>query len=108
MAILDKIKQKLGIYYSEANKDAEVTGIIEGAKAFLKGAGWPTADLTADNETPLAVEAIGIYAKMAINTDPSELRINPVLVAMIAQARAVPKTNPENDNSGENAEGNGE
>lgn len=100
MAILDKVKNKLGIYYSEANKDAEITDIINGAKAYLEYAGWPAADLVEDNETPLAVEAISIYAKMAVNTDPIELRQNPVLVSMIAQARViVPETREQNENT---------
>ena len=35
MAILNDVKQALGIFYSEANKDAEIEGIIAGAKAFF-------------------------------------------------------------------------
>ena len=98
MAILNDVKQALGIFYSEANKDAEISNIIAGAKAFLLKAGWPSADLAADSETALAKQAIIIYAKMAINTDPTEMRINPMLVAMIAQARTAPAdddTDPE-------------
>ena len=98
MAILTDVKQALGIFYSEANKDAEVANIIAGAKAFLLKAGWPSADLAAGAETAAATQAIIIYAKMAINTDPSEMKINPMLVAMIAQARTAPvddNTDPE-------------
>lgn len=97
MAILDTVKQALGIFYSEVNKDAEVSNIIAGAKAFLIGAGWPSSDLTADTETDLAIQAIVIYAKMAINTDPAEMKMNPMLVAMITQARVQPEleTEPE-------------
>ena len=89
MAILTDVKQALGIFYSEENKDAEISNIIAGAKAFLIGA-WPSADLADDAETDMAKQAVIIYAKMAVNTDPTEMRMNPVLVAMIAQARAVP------------------
>ena len=95
MAILNTVKQALGIFYSEENKDAEISNIIAGAKAFLLGAGWPSSDLVVDEETDLAKQAIIIYAKMAVNTDPAEMRMNPVLVAMIAQARAVPVAEPE-------------
>lgn len=105
MAILNDVKQALGIYYTEANKDAEISNIIAGAKAYLIGAGWPSADLAADSETSLAKQAIITYAKMAINTDPAEFRLNPVLVSMIAQARVgetvdvepepVPEPDPE-------------
>lgn len=99
MAILDTVKQALGIFYTEENKDAEVSNIIAGAKAFLIGAGWPSSDLTANAETDLAIQAIVIYAKMAINTDPAEMKMNPMLVAMIAQARVQPdlETEPEPD-----------
>lgn len=97
MAILNDVKQALGIFYSEENKDAEISNIIAGAKAFLLGAGWPSSDLAADAETDLAKQAVIIYAKMAVNTDPNEYRMNPVLVAMIAQARAVPVVEAETD-----------
>ena len=90
MAILNEVKQALGIYYSEETKDAEVNRMISAAKSFLTGAGWPSTDLQQDEESALAKDAIIIYCKMAINTDPVEMRINPVLVAMIAQARVTP------------------
>ena len=96
MAILQDVKNALGIYYSEANKDAEITNIISGAKAFLIGAGWPSADLADDSETALATQAVIIFAKMAVNTDPVEMQMNPVLVSMIAQARlSAPAEEPE-------------
>lgn len=101
MAILDTVKQALGIFYSEENKDAEVSNIISGAKAFLIGAGWPSSDLTANAETDLAIQAIVIYAKMAINTDPAEMKINPMLVAMITQARVQPELTPDPEGDGE-------
>lgn len=88
MAILNDVKQALGVFYSEPIKEMEITGIINGAKAFLKQSGWPESDLVTDEEGPLAKQAIILYAKMAINTDPTEMRVNPMLVAMIAQARA--------------------
>ena len=95
MAILNDVKQALGIYYTETNKDAEISNIIAGAKALLIGAGWPSSDLAADAETDLAKQAIIIYAKMAVNTDPAEMRFNPVLMGMIAQARVVVPSDPE-------------
>ena len=104
MAILTDVKQALGIFYSEANKDAEITNIINGAKAFLIGGGWPSADLADDHETALATQAIIIFAKMAVNTDPAEMQMNPVLVSMIAQARlaeTTPEPDPEPSGEGE-------
>ena len=96
MAILNDVKTALGIFYSEANKDSEISNIIAGAKAFLINAGWPSADLAADAETPEAKQAIIIYAKQAVNTDPTEMKMNPMLVAMIAQARVVPTVEADN------------
>lgn len=91
MAIQETVKQALGIFYSEPTKDLEISQIIAGAKTFLASAGWPESDLADDQETDLATQAIVIYAKQAVNTDPTEMRINPMLVAMIAQARAKPE-----------------
>ena len=99
MAILNDVKTALGIFYSEANKDAEISNIIAGAKAFLINAGWSSADLAADAETPEATQAIIIYAKQAVNTDPTEMKLNPMLVAMIAQARVTPTVVTDNTDS---------
>ena len=101
MALLDTVKQALGIFYSETTKDAEIQTIINGAKAFLLGAGVPSSDLAEDAETDLVKQMVIIYAKMAVNTDPVEMRMNPVLVAMIAQARAVPTLEGETTDEGD-------
>ena len=112
MALLNDVKQALGIYYSEDNKDAEIKNIIDGAKAFLQNAGVPSTDLAVDEETPLVKQMVIIYAKMAVNTDPAEYKINPMLVAMIAQARVESDTQPtpDPDDSGDDTqpEGDGE
>ena len=100
MAILTDVKQALGIFYSEANKDAEIQNIIAGAKSYLINAGWPSAELADDNETALAKQAVIIFAKMAVNTDPTEMQMNPVLVSMIAQARLTAPV-AEDDGDGE-------
>lgn len=97
MAILDTVKQALGIFYSEPTKDAEVSGIIAGVKAFMLSAGWPSADLAEDAETPEAVQAIINYAKGAINTDPAETKISPIFIAMTVQARTVPEVTESED-----------
>jgi hypothetical protein len=94
MALLNDVKQALGIFYTEENKDAEISTIIAGAKAFLQNAGVPSSDLADDAETDLAKQMVIIYAKMAVNTDPAEYKINPMLVAMIAQARVESDTEP--------------
>lgn len=91
MALLDTVKQALGIYYTEPTKDAEIQNIIDFAKNYLLSAGVPSADLAEGSENPLAVQAIIIQAKMAINTDPTEMRINPFLVSIIEQLRMAPQ-----------------
>ena len=95
MALLDTVKQALGIFYSETTKDAEISNIIAGAKAFLLGAGVPSSDLADNAETDLVKQMVIIYAKMAVNTDPTEMRLNPMLVAMITQARNQAEVEPE-------------
>lgn len=84
MALIDDVKPRLGVYYSDANKDAEIQGMIDGATAYFKGAGW-------DVSTPdsLAVEAVVLYCKMAQSTDPAQLTNHPVLLSFIAQGRVV-------------------
>lgn len=101
MAILTDVKQALGIYYTEPTKDIEIKTMISGAKAFLKSAGFPSADLADDSETALATQAIIIYCKQANNTDPSEMRINPILVSMISQARNQPTEEETETEDGE-------
>lgn len=95
MAILNDVKQALGIFYDEPIKNQEITNIISGAKDFLLKSGWPSEDLADDAETPTAKQAIIIWAKMSVNTDPTEMRMNPMLVALIAQARASKPTEGE-------------
>lgn len=83
MKLIDSVKPRLGIYYSDPNKDAEIQSMIDGATLYLKNAGW-------DISTPdaLAVEAVVLYCKMAQSTDPSQLTNHPVLISMVAQGRA--------------------
>lgn len=84
MALLEKIKPGIGVFYSDDSKDAEVQQMIDGAVAFFKGAGW---EIDPSLPTPLAVEAVTLYCKMRQSTDPAQLTVHPVLVAYIAQGR---------------------
>lgn len=84
MALVDKVQPRLGIFYSDATKKAEIQGMIDGAKAYFKGAGWNVYDTD-----PLALEAVVLYCKMAQSTDPGQLQNHPVLLSFIAQGRAV-------------------
>lgn len=40
MTLLGIIKPRLGIFYSEENKDREILSMVNGAIQYLKGAGW--------------------------------------------------------------------
>jgi hypothetical protein len=88
VALIDTIKPKIGVYYSDAVKDADVQGMIDAAILFFEGAGWDVGS------TPdaLAIEAIALYCKMSQSTDPAALTNHPVLLAMIAQSRIKPIT----------------
>ena len=83
MALIDQVKPRLGVFYSDANKDAEIQSMIDGATLYFKGAGW---DISAPDA--LAVEAVTLYCKMAQSTDPAQLTTHPVLLSFIAQGRA--------------------
>lgn len=81
--LLESVKQRIGIFYTDTNKDAEVQGMIDAAQEYFKGAGW---DITT-SPSPLAVEAIALFCKMAQSTDPAQLTNHPVLLSFIAQGR---------------------
>lgn len=85
MALLDDVKRRLGVFYSEAEKDAEIQQMIEAATEYFKGAGWEIDPAAPD---ALAIEAVILYCKMAQNTDPALLTNHPVLISFIAQGRA--------------------
>ena len=84
MALLEKVKPGIGVFYSDFRKDEEVQQMIDGAVAFFQGAGW---EIDPSLPTPLAVEAVTLYCKMRQSTDPAQLTAHPVLIAYIAQAR---------------------
>jgi len=84
MTLLNDIKPRLGVFYSDTNKDLEVQSMIDGAIAYFKGAGWDVSI-----PSSLSSEAIILYCKMAQSTDPSLLINHPVLISFIAQGRVV-------------------
>ncbi len=86
MALIDTIKPRLGIFYSDTNKDAEIQSMVDGALAYFVNAGWK---IDAASPTPTAIEAVVLYCKMAQSTDPELLTNHPVLMSFIAQGRAV-------------------
>ena len=84
MAIVDLVLPRIGVFYSDESKEAEVEGMINGAIAYFKGAGW---EIDPAAPSPLAVEAIILYCKMAQSTDPLALINHPVLISYIGQGR---------------------
>ena len=85
MALIDDVKPRIGVFYSEANKDAEVQGMINAAIEYFKGAGW---NISSSAPSSLAVEAIVLFCKMAQSTEVADFTNHPVLISFIAQGRA--------------------
>ena len=85
MALIDSVKPRIGIFYSDTAKNAEIQAMIDGAVAYFSGAGW---DIDSTSPSALAVEAVILYCKMAQSTDPAALTNHPVLISFIAQGRA--------------------
>ena len=83
MALLDDVKRRLGVFYSEAEKDAEIQQMIDAATEYFKGAGWHIGS----TPSSLATEAVVLYCKMAQSTDPAQLTNHPVLLSFIALGR---------------------
>lgn len=84
MTLLDTIKTRLGVFYSEANKDAEIQGMIDSAIEYFKGAGW---NISALDISPTGIEAVVLFCKMAQSTDVADFTNHPVLISLIAQGR---------------------
>ena len=83
MALIDDVKRRLGVFYSETGKDAEIQGMIDAAIEYFKGAGWNISV-----PSPTAIEAIVLFCKMAQSTDTADFTNHPVLISFIAQGRA--------------------
>ncbi len=45
MSILSLIKPRIGIFYSDENKDMEIQSMVNGAIQYFKGAGWDFSPL---------------------------------------------------------------
>lgn len=85
MTLLEVIKPRIGVFYSEEKKDSEIQGMIDGALDYFNGAGW---EINPSSPSPLAIEAITLYCKMASPTSAFQLTNHPVLTSMIAQGRS--------------------
>lgn len=89
MSLLNTVKPRLGIYYSETNKDAEVQGMIDAAIEEFRDGGWI---IDPENPTAYATEMIILSCKMKQSTDPAASTNHPVLISAIANKRIQPLT----------------
>lgn len=83
LLILSAVKNRLGVHYSEANKDNEILHLIDAAAAFLLNAGWDIGS----TPSALAIEAIVLFIKMSQSSDPAAMVNNPFLMSLIVQGR---------------------
>ena len=65
MALIDIVRPRLGIYYSDTAKDAEISQLIAEAKADLESSGWPAEELIDGSETKQAETAIIVHCLRA-------------------------------------------
>lgn len=74
MTLLEIIKPRLGVYYSEENKDREIQGMINGAIHYFKGAGWNFSSLlSALSEKNIELEEFKEVLELL--EDPEEIAI---------------------------------
>jgi hypothetical protein len=89
--MLEAVKKRLKIYYYDPEKDAEIQGYIDEAEAYLKAAGAQERYFDTENPDPLAIGAVSLYVKMAMESDPKVMGHNPILLSMISQMKYIPE-----------------
>ena len=87
--MLEAVKKRLKIYYYDEEKDAEIQSYIDEAVSYLKHAG--AQDFYFENDSPLAIGAVALYVKMAMESDAKNMVHNPVLLSMISQMKYTPE-----------------
>lgn len=65
MALIDIVRQRMGIYYSDPQKDGEIRQLIAEAKADLISSGWPASEMAEGSEGEMAITAICIHCQQA-------------------------------------------
>ena len=85
MALLDVVRQRMGIYYSDANKDAEIQQLIDEAKADLISSGWPENEMAEGSEEGMAVTAICVHCLLAVG-DIDDARAVRILTGLQTKA----------------------
>lgn len=85
MALIDIVRQRMGIYYSDTTKDAEIQQLIDEAKADLVSSGWPEAEMEAGSEKEMAITAICVHCQLAAG-DIDEARAVKILIGLQTKA----------------------
>ena len=94
MALIDIVRQRMGIYYSDTAKDAEIQQLIDEAKADLISSGWPEAEMEAGSEGEMAITAICIHCQQAVG-DIDDARAVRILTGL--QTKASLRKEPEDE-----------
>ena len=82
MNLLNIVKTRLGIYYDDPAKDAEINSLVESAKEFATSAGVPASS----ENSPLYADLIALVCK-EIYQETYRLTGNDFIIAIIGQLR---------------------
>lgn len=85
MALIDIVRQRMGIYYSDPAKDEEILQLIDEAKADLISSGWPETEMEDGCEEGMAVTAICVHCLLAVG-DIDEARAVRILTGLQTKA----------------------
>ena len=85
MALLDIVRQRMGIYYQDPAKDAELQQLIAEAKADLISSGWPESEMTEGSEAEMAITAIVVHCQLSVG-DIDEARAVRILIGLQTKA----------------------
>ena len=85
MALLDIVRQRMGIFYSDPHKDAEIQQLISEAKDDLISSGWPEEEMAEGKEKGMAVTAIVVHCQLAVG-DIDDARAVRILTGLQTKA----------------------
>lgn len=85
MALIDIVRQRMGIFYSDPHKDAEIQQLISEAKDDLISSGWPAEEMAEGEEKGMAVTAIVVHCQLSVG-DIDEARAVRILTGLQTKA----------------------
>ena len=85
MELIDIVRQRMGIYYSDPAKDEEIQQLINEAKADLISSGWPESEMQDGSVEGMAVTAICVHCLLAVG-DIDEARAVRILTGLQTKA----------------------